>query len=317
MRAKSQGRMVYSAPLIIFMGNHHAIYMSNANLPREMLEKEFCIRFVMSSPHAAPMEMMSAMQESISKATESGVFTWDCKHEEVMLELYGLFLSGDNPMQAEECSHAGLHCNYFCRTCEKEPDEGYKSIFVQPGKLRTPAGTAEEIRAQFASALCSGASEKIKKSVASSGVKDTTTSYVLETVVEPGKKLRKRGTGIQAKPESEVEDAINPLLGVDGKDSMFIRTPTEILHTVLLEVVKYFWGQSVYLLEKANLLDVFQMRLDSIEKNGLNAPWLIRKQFKSLAQVMPFLIQNLPPRMVLDGWTSIDRDIFGMTRIAR
>lgn len=54
-----------------------------------------------------------------------------------MLELYGLFLGGDNPMQAEECSHAGLHCNYFCRTCEvggtkeyKESDEGYKSIFV-------------------------------------------------------------------------------------------------------------------------------------------------------------------------------------------
>jgi hypothetical protein len=68
--------MVYAVPLIIFMddvsGNiskqwnkHHAIYMSNTNLPREMLEKEFCVRFVTSSPHAAPMEMMSAMQDSI------------------------------------------------------------------------------------------------------------------------------------------------------------------------------------------------------------------------------------------------------------
>ncbi|KAG1768094.1 hypothetical protein EV702DRAFT_1203416 [Suillus placidus] len=287
--------------------------MSNVNLPREMLEKEFCIRFVTSSPHAAPMEMMSAI-----KAMESGVFTWDCKHkEEVMLELYGLFLGGDNPMQAKECSHAGLHCNYFCRTCEvgrtkeyKESDEGYKSIFV-PRKLRTPAGTAEEICAQFASALCS----------------------VLETVIELRKKLRKWGTGIQAKPESEVkailekqledllrgstiEDAINPLLGVEGFN-VHQDTPMEILHTVLLGVVKYFWGQSVYLLEKAELSDIFQMRLDSIEKDGLNAPCLnadyichykgrlIGKHFKSLAQVMPFLIQDLLLRMVLDGWTSI------------
>ncbi|KAG1723899.1 hypothetical protein EDB19DRAFT_1915867 [Suillus lakei] len=351
LRAKSQGCMVYSVPLIIFMddisGNiskqwnkHHAVYMSNANLPREMLEKEFCIRFVTSSPHAAPMEMMSAMQESIRKAAESGVFTWDCKHEEeVMLELYGLFLGGDNPMQAEECSHAGLHCNYFCRTCEvggtkeyKESDEGYKSIFV-PGKLRTPVGTAEEIRTQFSSALASGATEKIKKSVASSGVKDTITGYILETVVELGKKLRKRGAGVQAKPEAEVkailekqledllrgsalDDAINPLLGVEGFN-VHQDTPTEILHTVLLGVVKYFWGQSVYLLEKAKLLDVFQMRLDSIEKAGLNAPCLnaeyichykgglIGKHFKSLAQVMPFLIQDLLPRTVLDGWTCI------------
>ncbi|KAG2122907.1 hypothetical protein DEU56DRAFT_873538 [Suillus clintonianus] len=309
---------------------HHAIYMSNANLPREMLEKEFCIRFVTSSPHTARMEMMSAMQDSIRKATESGVFSWDCKHEEeVMLELYGLFLGGDNPMHAEECSHAGLHCNFFCRTCEvggtkeyKESDEGYKSIFV-PGKPRTPTGTVEEIHAQFASALCSGASENIKKSVASSGVKDTRTAYILDTVVELGKKLHKRGAGVQAKPECEVkailekqlgdllqgstiEGAINPLLGVEGFDVHQDR-PTEILHTVLLGVVKYFWGQSVYLLEKAKLLDVFQMHLDSIKKDGLNAPCLdteyichykgglIGKHFKSLAQVMPFLIQDLLP----------------------
>jgi hypothetical protein len=70
------GRMVYTVPLIVFMddvsGNvlkqwnkHHAIYMSNANLPREMLEKEFCVRFVTSSPHAAPMELMAGMKDSI------------------------------------------------------------------------------------------------------------------------------------------------------------------------------------------------------------------------------------------------------------
>jgi hypothetical protein len=54
LHAKSRGHMVYLIPLIIFMddvsGNiykqwnkHHAIYMSNINLPHEMLEKEFCI----------------------------------------------------------------------------------------------------------------------------------------------------------------------------------------------------------------------------------------------------------------------------------
>jgi hypothetical protein len=74
--ARSQGRMVYAVPLIIFMddvsGNiskqwnkHHAIYISNMNLLHEMLEKEFCVCFITSSPHAAPMEMMSTMQDSI------------------------------------------------------------------------------------------------------------------------------------------------------------------------------------------------------------------------------------------------------------
>jgi hypothetical protein len=44
---------------------YHAIYMSNANLLHEMLEKEFFVKFVTSLPHAAPMELMQTMKESI------------------------------------------------------------------------------------------------------------------------------------------------------------------------------------------------------------------------------------------------------------
>ena len=72
LRKKANRCMVYSVPLIIFMddvsGNiskqwnkHHVIYMSNANLSRKMIKKEFCVRFVVSSPHAAPMELMAGM----------------------------------------------------------------------------------------------------------------------------------------------------------------------------------------------------------------------------------------------------------------
>lgn len=120
-----------------------------------MLEKEFFVRFILLSPHAPPMELMRAMKESISyvillivcilvllnvcsDAAQSGVIAWDCKYnEEVMLVPYALFLTGDNPMQAEECSHAGLSCNYFCRTCDiggtkeyKESEAGYNSVFM-------------------------------------------------------------------------------------------------------------------------------------------------------------------------------------------
>jgi hypothetical protein len=54
-----------------------------------------------------------------------------------MLIPYRLFIAGDNPMQAEECSHAGLNSNYFCWTCNvsgmkeyKMSNEGYNSIFT-------------------------------------------------------------------------------------------------------------------------------------------------------------------------------------------
>ena len=71
------------------------------------------------------------------KAAETGVLAWDSRdQEEIMLIPYDLFHAGDNPMQAEECSHGGLKCNFFCRTCKvggttatKKTDDGYTSIF--------------------------------------------------------------------------------------------------------------------------------------------------------------------------------------------
>ena len=76
LHAKANGRMVYTVPVIVFMDDasanvskqwnkHIIVYLSNAGLPREMLEKEFCTRFVVSSPNASPMELMHAVRDSI------------------------------------------------------------------------------------------------------------------------------------------------------------------------------------------------------------------------------------------------------------
>ncbi|KAG1753109.1 hypothetical protein EDD22DRAFT_981617 [Suillus occidentalis] len=314
--------MVYSVPLIIFMddvsGNvskqwnkHHAIYMLNTNLPREMLEKEFCVRFIPSSPHAAPMELMHAMRESISTAADSGIFVWDCKlNKEVMLIPEGLFLAGDNPMQAKECSHVGLNCNYFCRTCHvgrtkeyKESEAGYTSLFTE-GNLRTSEEMASQALQQFKTALCSRATGKVLAATTATRVHDSTLSSIINT--------------LPASTESQVRTQLEKeLLDLLQGINIHMDTPMEILHTVLLGVVKYFWGQTVFLLKKAKLLNHFQTCLDSLDKDGLNAPslnadyichykgGLISKHFKSLAQVMPFVINDLVPKSVFDGWTLI------------
>ena len=78
---------------------------------------------------------------STRKVTGDGIIILDIKHqEEVMLILYYLIVASDNPMQAEECSHSGLRCNYFCCTCkvggtmaEKKTDKGYSNIFQVHG----------------------------------------------------------------------------------------------------------------------------------------------------------------------------------------
>ncbi|KIK80276.1 hypothetical protein PAXRUDRAFT_15881 [Paxillus rubicundulus Ve08.2h10] len=347
---KSGGRMVLTVPLIIFMddvsGNiskqwnkHHVVYMSNASMPRKMLEKEFCVQFVSSSLHAPPLELIGG-GPNIRKAANNGIITWDCKLcQEVMLIPYKLFLTGDNPMQAEECSHGGLKCNYFCRTCkvsgtnaEKKSDEGDCEIF-KSGELRTPSGTLADVKEQIELAKQSGGTEKVKKALSKTGTWDAASVAIIDHLLELGKQLRKREASTPAMPELEVrallerefeaalagqsiDDIINPLLGMAGVN-INQDMPTEILHTILLGVVKYYWGQTVYILNKAHLLSTFQTRLESINKDGLNSPTLqanyivrfkgglIGKHFKSLTQVMPYLIYDLVPRTVLEGWTVI------------
>ncbi|KAG2128268.1 hypothetical protein DEU56DRAFT_872701 [Suillus clintonianus] len=351
LREKSNGRLVLTVPLIIFMddvsGNvskqwnkHHAVYMSNASMPREMLEKEFCVRFVSSLPHASPMEIAKAVKESIEAAADEGIVAYNCKYkDEVMLIPYGLFDAGDNPMQAEECSHGGLHCNYFCRTCKvggtmsvKQSDEGYLKLF-EIGELRRPEETIQQILEQIKLSKLSGGTTKVQAAVSSTGTRDTTSASIVNRLLELGKRLRKREPGKPAINEREVrqtlerefekmlgglpvEDHINPLLSMTGLN-IHQDTPTEILHTILLGVVKYFWGQTIWILDKTHLVKIFQTRLDNINKDGLNSPTLgaeyicrysgslIGKHFKSLAQIMPFLIYDLVPSTVLNGWTVI------------
>lgn len=71
------------------------------------------------------------------KASNNPIIMFDVKHqEEVMVIPYNLIIVGNNPMQAEECSHGSLKCHYFCRTCkaggtnmEKRTNKGYSEIF--------------------------------------------------------------------------------------------------------------------------------------------------------------------------------------------
>lgn len=85
----------------------------------------------------------------------------------------------------------------------------------------------------------------------------------------------------------------------------------------MLGVVKYFWGQTVFILEKEKKFDLFQARLNSIVEDGLNVPkitadymcryrgGLIGKHFKTLAQVMAFTVYDIVPENVLNAWLII------------
>ncbi len=57
----------------------------------------------------------------------SPIKVWDAVRKRyILVRPWILFLPGDNPMQAELCSHIGLKGNHFCRCCHVGGDQKFK-----------------------------------------------------------------------------------------------------------------------------------------------------------------------------------------------
>ncbi|TFK95884.1 hypothetical protein BDV98DRAFT_614531 [Pterulicium gracile] len=322
--------MIIPVPIIRFMDDSLGNISKHALLPQEQVEKRSNIHFITSSPHATPMELTKGVQECLDAAAKDGVRTWDCKYnKEVVLIPFDLSKAGNNPMQAEESSQAGVACNFFCRTCTaggtkvfKENVDGYKTLF-KPGTLRTPSGTIAQIKKQVEEAQNSGGKGKVKTCVSETGMSNKAIQLIIETLITKRRQYQggrqvpaAQEAVIQEQPAQDLQDLLgdhtleecmNPLLHAAGFD-VHQDTPTGILHTILLGVVKYFWGKPC---------TIFEAQLESVSLRGLGEVVLpaayickyqgslIGKHFKALAQVMPVVIHGLFLEELVKAWLAI------------
>ncbi|KAH9888921.1 hypothetical protein C8Q73DRAFT_655005, partial [Cubamyces lactineus] len=82
-------------------------------------------------------------------------------------------------------------------------------------------------------------------------------------------------------------------------------TPVERLYTHLIGMVKYFWAEAIWALEKQGHFSELQVRLNSLSCTGLKISnimanymcrycgALIGKHFKMISQVMAFTLCSL------------------------
>ncbi|QRV96781.1 microtubule-actin cross-linking factor 1 [Ceratobasidium sp. AG-Ba] len=165
LRSIAGSRPVYSVPLIIFMDDasgaiskqwnkHWCVYISNAALPREVLQSEYYVRFASTATRAAPLELMQGICESIEEAFATPIVAYDCVAGEEVL--------------AEECSSSGLNSSHFCRTCDvggsdayKQSLDGYKSLFTT-GNRRVAANTRNIVNERLDMAILPKTVQKIK-----------------------------------------------------------------------------------------------------------------------------------------------------------
>ncbi|TFY58531.1 hypothetical protein EVJ58_g6361 [Rhodofomes roseus] len=238
---------------------------------------------------------------------------------------------------AELCSHIGLGGNFFCRCCHaggtkefRESDEGFKTL-MEPGIARTVNETRDAILQHLIMATHAAADKRLKDAISTSGVKDSFAMPIINRLVAIGKALRRSTPTRKAVSPEEVNKhlteellkkkdttTMNPLLRMEGFD-VHKDTPVEPLHTVILGIIKYFWGQTVWILEKQGKFAEFRAKLSSLGRSGLRIPnimadylcryrsSLIGKHFKTLSQIMAFAVCGLVDQDLQDTWFALGR----------
>ncbi|KAH9080259.1 hypothetical protein EDB83DRAFT_2503408 [Lactarius deliciosus] len=374
-RVLAGGARVYSFPIWLYCddvsGNqlkrwnkHYSFLFSAAGLPCTLFQHEYNVHFLCTSNLAPPLEMLDGIVSQLEAAWDTGVWAWDCVHEDHVLVIpFVAALLGDNPMQSEFACHVGPGGKMICRVCQVKgldvstndtqaqmapasihdadggrttPDsigtsDGDSSAdgayapanrrkrklesmqemvecvtrFVHIGSPWTRDNTLRELHTIIADAGSVGKISKIRAHKTSTGIKDTFLEHVA---------LDNFRTTLPANM-----NMLSPVWWIRGLDP-HADTPVEILHTVLLGFIKYFWRDVVHHQLGSNTQgkEVLKTRLNSLDISGLQlgqqlsghtlvqyAGSLTGQDFRIIAQVAPYVLYDLVPTACFDAWVSL------------
>ncbi|KAJ7117794.1 hypothetical protein C8R44DRAFT_832375 [Mycena epipterygia] len=280
---------------------HYNCYCTHRNLPRSLLQQEFHTHFVTTSPHASSSEQFE--------------------------EIKSLIVSTHTHPQMT--GHIGAKGNYFCRKCKvggcrehKRTDLGFHSMF-EAGAPRTAADTLEELHKQI-EAACHGIEAAVKARQTDTGVKDAYTNYWIKDLLRRSHELKKEDPNLDSADivkelmdwVKENESTIyNPFLSMKRFD-VSKDTPIEILHTILLGIIKYAW-HSTHTSWNPSKKTTYTLRLGATNTTGLSIPpirasyimqfanSLIGRQFKQVAQTCIFHMYDLTDGLQFSAWKAM------------
>ncbi|KAJ7205461.1 hypothetical protein GGX14DRAFT_644635 [Mycena pura] len=308
---------------------HWNAYMTHRNLPRALLQQEFHVHFISTSPNATITEQFTAFKAVVEQTHKEPVKVRDAETgETTRFSIYGNAGPSDNPMQSEISSHIGAKGNYACRKCEtggsekdKESNECFHSLFA-PGVPRSRDKILTELKKQVILA-CAGVAKPIETMQRETGVKDAYTQHWIEHLLEQFKQKKaekiKSHKDIEAElvqwtldNEEKIYSGFLTLKGFDPTKD----TPVEILHTILLGVVKYIWHSS-HTNWSAAQKQLYSLRLQATNTDGLSihairanyimqyANSLIGRQFKTIGQVNVFHVHGFVTDEQFTTWRAV------------
>ncbi|KAJ6625360.1 hypothetical protein B0H10DRAFT_2174244 [Mycena sp. CBHHK59/15] len=290
---------------------HINVYAANANLPGQLLQQEYFVRFVSTSPHAGALEQLNVVVNQVKETHKEPVRTYNAESlRPCSFRLNIPDAPADNPQQAEEASHIGHQGNHFCRRCkvggtndEKECPNGYilfTSCVLTQIRLAT-YGVAAHVDALQTE----------------TGTKDKIAQHWIEILIQksremqvetPGRLVDDISTELLIWLSNETDQPYNPCW-ISHVCLEFYFDPSqdtlvEILHTILLGNAKYTWYE-LHHNWTAVQQNIFTVRLQSSNLDGLRVPplraaymmqyrnGLIGKHFKALMQTMIFHVYDI------------------------
>ncbi|KZV61610.1 hypothetical protein PENSPDRAFT_693254 [Peniophora sp. CONT] len=325
-RVRAQGWRILSLPIWLYCddtsGNvskkwnkHNSFLFTIAGLDPDFALHPSNIHFL-STSNLAPCYTRSAI-------CAGGLAAWDCKFDEEVLVLpWVLAFFGDNPMQSEMASHVGLTGKQFCCACKAQGGGGQKpsiedevrrvTDFLKVGKTRELSKTLKALRTQF---------EDVQKNKMFGVIYDEFVTEAQKLRASNTAKGLPKDTGVAAifarlRRGRSFQELINPIFQLQGFN-VHTDTPVEILHVVLLGIIKYFWREAVSR-QTADGKKTLRARLRSLDPRSLGlssqlqanilvnyAGSLTGRDFRIIAQVAPAFLYGLVPRPVYNAWLCV------------
>ncbi|KAJ3871561.1 hypothetical protein F5051DRAFT_463748 [Lentinula edodes] len=181
--------------------------------------------------------------------------------------------------------------------------------FMSCASLRTRTKSCAELKSQFVEGSCIGSGASFKCMKTESGVKDTYQAHFINKIqaIATRKGLSKdmKQREIERLKHSLPQHLISPVWRIKGLDP-HQDTPVEILHVILLGVVKYYWQDAVARTKKVH--NILIGCLSSFNTWGLGLSPLPGKTLVNYAGSLtaaPFVLYGLLSDEQLETWKAL------------
>ncbi|CAH7676417.1 hypothetical protein PPACK8108_LOCUS11548 [Phakopsora pachyrhizi] len=309
--------MIRHVPLNFYADDTSGNLSKQSGLPPHFSNLELNTFFVGTSNIASALELFTPVNEELNKISTTGFSAFDFSIQEDVLVLpVVLLFMADSPMHAEITSTMSPNISLQpCRISvyvEKFLGRNLNGFLFQT-ELRSWTATKDNVYYTWEMIQRGAPKTQIQKSITELGVKDVLNQAVIKILKE--NQDTKLIFKINKFQEEKIQELFNPFFELKGFDG-HKDTPVEVLHVVLLGVLKYLYRDLISSLSIGKK-DELVARLQSFDTNNLNIPSikakylvqhyssLLGKDFKILIQTAPFVIFPLIEESRHQIWISL------------